>query len=52
MKIRSFPTYWYQKRIINIPNEKSRETALNKSDFKTKIEEVDSGPKKKIKISV
>ncbi|MHA1379338.1 MAG: hypothetical protein ACTSRG_13225 [Candidatus Helarchaeota archaeon] len=49
MKIRSFPTYWYHKRIFKLPNEKMEEKTITTPQFKTKIEKIDSSSTKKSK---
>ncbi len=44
MKIRNFPTYWYQRKIFKLPDEIDEGLMKNKPKFRPKTGKVDPGP--------
>ncbi len=50
MNIRTFPRYWYHRKILKAPVEKSDDMDPKIQDINPKIGKADPGPTKKSKL--
>ncbi|MFX0133452.1 MAG: hypothetical protein ACFFDN_07410 [Candidatus Hodarchaeota archaeon] len=50
MNIRNFPRYWYHRKILKLPDEKSEDITPKELEIKPNIGKADPGPTKKSKV--